>query len=124
MTDAEYMDMIKQTYGPDCDDHVLFCMVGVAGEAGEIANMAQKAMRGDFKAAHMVPPGDFHAMQLYEQEVGQRRKLIEEMGGLYYFFRALCWQLGVEPEEVMAVNAEKLRSRLKRGTIRGDGDGR
>lgn len=119
MTNDEFLDMIKETYAPNSDhlSHVLFCMVGVAGEAGEIANMCQKGMRGDWNPEKLTFPTT-------TEEVEQRDKLITEMGGVFYFLHALCWQLGVDPEDVMKRNATKLRDRLKRGMIRGDGDHR
>jgi NTP pyrophosphatase (non-canonical NTP hydrolase) len=117
MTNEEYLELIRQTWQPECHDHVLYAMVGLAGEAGEIANLAQKGMRGDY-----MPK-----MLMFTSNEGVRKKrqqLIEEMGGVFYFLHALCWQLDVDPEAVMHINAEKLRSRLERGTIRGDGDDR
>ena len=116
MTPQEYLEVVLQTYGPDMQDDVLFNMIGIAGEAGEIANMAQKAARGDFRAE------DLSAPEVREPE--QRQKLIEEMGGLLYFFTALAHFLGTDFEEIRRVNAAKLLARLERGTIRGDGDDR
>jgi NTP pyrophosphatase (non-canonical NTP hydrolase) len=110
MTDEEYMEMIRQTYSPDTEQHTLFCMVGLVGEAGEVANMCQKAMRGDWDPEQMP-------------EI-QKKKLLVELGGVYYFWRALCWTLGVEPAEVLKMNVSKLQARMQRGTIRGDGDDR
>ena len=120
MNQEQYLAMVKETYSPDCEDHVLYNMVGVGGEAGEIVNMAQKAMRGDFEAKLLSRLN----LSVESLEFEQRKKLIEEMGGLYYFFTALCWKLDIGVEDVRRINAEKLRSRLERGTIRGDGDER
>jgi len=121
-----YLDLIKKTFDPDMEDKVLFCMIGVAGEAGEIANMAQKGARGDFDPYILADPeawtvGDGILRDLHE---GKREQLIGEMGGLFYFLEALCWQLGVTPEEVKRKNGEKVLDRLERGVIRGDGDDR
>ncbi len=104
MTPKEYREMILKTYNPEMKDNVLYCMIGLAGEAGEICNMAQKRARGD--------DGD------------QRQKLIEEMGGVLYYLTALALHLDVTLEEVREINGKKLLSRLERGTIRGDGDDR
>lgn len=123
MNNKEYLELIKETYDPETAEHILFCMVGVAGEAGEIANMCQKAMRGDFNAE------DLRIAECKEHEICeidwfQRKKLICEMGGVFYFLHALCWKLGVSPEDVMYLNKLVLMQRKLRGTIRGDGDGR
>lgn len=126
MNDSEYLKAIKETYDPHTQNEILYCMVGVAGEAGEIANMVQKAMRGDFDSellllAATTWPEDHPFLAKYER---QREKLLTEMGGVFYFLHALCWKLGVEPGEVMRMNVEKLLSRKERGVIRGDGDDR
>lgn len=121
----DYLDLIKKTWQPDMEDKVLFAMIGVAGEAGEIANMAQKAARGDFKAAALsLTDWVFPNGEELRKHQEQREKLIGEMGGVFYFLTALAWQLGVTPEEIMQRNKEKLLARLERGTIRGDGDDR
>lgn len=117
MNNKNYQDMIEDTYNPETMRDVLFCMVGVAGEAGEIANMCQKVMRGDYDAEQLARPRT-HADRV------RREKLLDEMGGVFYFLHALCWQLNVKPEVVLQMNAETLMSRKERGTIRGDGDDR
>ena len=125
MDNQQYEKLIEDTFKPDCPDHVLFCMVGLAGEAGEIANMAAKALRGDFTAQGLSNPSAFHeAGEGVRRAWEQREKLLGEMGGVFYYLHALCRELGVPPETVMAMNDQKLRSRLERGVIRGDGDER
>ncbi len=123
MNDDEYLKLVKETWlkGPDCGKPILYCMVGLAGEVGEIANMAQKSLRGDFDSESLGPTEYYH--NLPKRKV-QRQKLLEEMGGVFWYLHALCWRLGVDPGEVRALNAKKLRSRLERGTIRGSGDDR
>ena len=104
MNDA-YRDMIRKTFQPDCGDHTLYCMVGLGGEVGEVMNLAQKRMRGDFDPEF-------------------RNRVVDELGGVFYFLTQLCEQLRVTPEEVMEKNRLKLLSRLERGTVRGHGDDR
>ncbi len=127
MDNVEYLERIKDTFGPGPNaDAVLFCMVGLAGEAGEIANLAAKAMRGDFVPAALTEDALSLLEGVTETCIGwdRRRKLINEMGGVFWYLHALCWQLGVRPEEVMAANAAKLADRKARGVIKGDGDDR
>jgi len=125
MDNEQYEELIEDTFQPDCPDHVLFCMVGLAGEAGEIANMAAKGLRGDFTPAGLANPSAFHeAGEGVRLAWEQREKLLGEMGGVFYYLHALCRSLGVPPEAVMVMNARKLRGRLERGVIRGDGDER
>jgi len=117
MNDRDYIDVIRETFLPGDysvaeTNRVLYMMVGLAGEAGEIANMAQKAMRGDFNLneLRMFPP--------------RREKLIGEMGGVFWFLYGLCDAIGIDPADVRELNAETLLSRKERGTLMGDGDER
>lgn len=112
-TIEDYKDLIRRSLKPDYDDLITYCMVGIAGEAGEIANLTQKCMRGDFPSKEFQDRGS---------EI--RKKLICELGGLLYFFHATCMATNIHPEFVMAENARLIEGRLKRGTIRGDGDDR
>jgi NTP pyrophosphatase (non-canonical NTP hydrolase) len=127
MNDKMLMKLIRATWGPDADDETLFAMVGLAGEVGEVANLAAKGMRGDFAADEMSlvdHPGLFKNSKEWAKVVDRRERLIGELGGVLYYWRALCWRLGVEPDEIVEKLDEKLRSRLERGVIRGDGDDR
>lgn len=125
MNNAEYLEVIKETFSPDTMSKILYCMVGLAGEAGEIANMAQKSLRGDFSSEYDLSFDGGNCDYGTEWvDHPQRVNLIEEMGGVFYYLHALCWRMDITPEAVMNINAEKLRSRLARGTIRGDGDDR
>ncbi len=109
----EYLCMIDETLLKSIPNKVVYTMVGLAGEAGEVANIAKKCMREDFTEADLQTEGH-----------PQRVKLLGEMGDVFYYLYALCDQLGLYPEEVMGANAAKIRSRQARGTIRGDGDDR
>jgi NTP pyrophosphatase (non-canonical NTP hydrolase) len=112
MKDKQYMDMILETYLPDTEEDILFCILGLAGEVGEVANLGAKLMRGDFDEEEFMEQGD------------KRKQIIGELGGVMYYLRALMWKLHTTPEQIMGANAAKLRSRAKRGVIRGDGDER
>ena len=114
MTDEKYLEMIVSTYlaTPPAGRHVLYNILGLGGEVGEVLNQGQKCMRGDFPEEDFMAGGPRHAA------------LIDELGGVLYYLHALCWRLGVTPASVMARNAAKLLDRKRRGTTRGDGDNR
>lgn len=118
MNDDEYMKLVAETlqpadHAPFWGHEILYFMVGLAGEAGEVANMAQKVMRGDF-----------HENDLKDPREKQNAKIIDEIGGVFWFLYGLCDRLGVSPAEVRRRNAATLLGRKDRGTLQGDGDGR
>lgn len=85
---------------------ITYPAIGLAGEAGELANKVKKLLRGDANRA--------------ELEEGIRA----EMGDILWYLAALADDLGVPLSQVAAENIEKLASRYERNTLRGGGDNR
>lgn len=71
--------------------------LGVAGEAGEVADLIKKVL------FHDVP---FESV---------RDKCIKEMGDVYWYLEYLGATLGVTTEEVLEANVKKLRARHPNG---------
>jgi NTP pyrophosphatase (non-canonical NTP hydrolase) len=87
---------------------LIYPTLGLAGEAGEIANKVKKILRDN-------------AGELAEDV---RQNLISELGDVLWYIAALATDLGVELSEVADKNVEKLHSRKNRGVIGGSGDDR
>ena len=107
------MDMyVYQTYAdssavyPD-DQAVVYPVLGLAGEAGEVAGKLSKHLRGD-------NPMDLSA----------KRDLAYELGDCLWFVSQAAADLGYSLEEIAEMNVEKLRKRREAGTIKGSGDNR
>lgn len=81
-----------------------YLILGLAGEAGELANKYKKVLRGD-KAIDDV-----------------RDALIDETGDCIWYIAMIASELGVDLSEVAARNVRKLAARLENNTIKGDGD--
>ena len=84
-----------------------YLMLGLANEVGEVLGKYKKYLRGDV---------------LIQQDFEQ--KLISEMGDVMWYFVRICDMLDVTLYEVMTRNITKLHARVKKGTIKGDGDDR
>jgi len=87
---------------------VTYPALGLASEAGEVAGKVKKVLRdrgGDFSEEQRVAIGD-------------------ELGDVLWYVAILAADLGLSLETIAAGNVDKLRSRLERGTIQGDGDRR
>lgn len=89
-------------------DKVVYPTLGLAGEAGEIANKVKKILRDN--------SGDLGE--------SVRQNLIDELGDVLWYVAALATDLKVELSEVAIRNVEKLNSRKNRGVIGGSGDNR
>ena len=82
---------------------VVYPALGLAGEAGEVANKVKKIIRD----------GTFN-----------REAIADELGDCLWYIAALCRDLNVDMQTIADNNIKKLRDRQKRGKIAGSGDKR
>ena len=86
--------------------NLVYEVMGLAGEVGELANKVKKILRGDSTLEEM------------------RAALIAELGDVLWYVGAVAFELGISLGKVAWLNAEKLRDRIRRGVIKGNGDDR
>ncbi len=82
--------------------------LGLAGEAGEVAEHAKKAIRDDGGA---VSPE-------------RRAAMAKELGDVLWYVAQIATELDLDLDEIAAGNLEKLLSRQRRGVLSGSGDER
>lgn len=89
-----------------------FAVLGLVGEAGEVAGHFGKAV--------------WHDDLLGEGNLSPERGdlLKKELGDVLWYAAALAYELGTTLETEAYNNLKKLADRQKRGVIRGDGDNR
>lgn len=80
---------------PDREILLVWNALGLAGEAGEVAELAKKAI--------------FHRHGV------DKEKFKKELGDVLWYLSALCTQLGLDLSEVMTANIEKLKVRYPNG---------
>lgn len=90
------------------DHNIYYASLGLAGEAGEVANKVKKIMR------------DSNGVITDEM----RNKLKGEVGDVLWYISAVCCELDIDMNDVAEANIEKLFSRKERGVISGNGDNR
>src|SRR3989338_4058661 len=106
----EYQKKALTTAGYDEKYKVIYPALGLGNEAGEVLGKVKKWLRGDDG----------------EGIISNERKdaLKEELGDVLWYLAVLSHDLGLSFDDVAKTNINKLQSRNKRGTIKGDGDKR
>ena len=100
----EYQTEARKTavYPPDVG--LQYTTLGLAGEAGEVANKVKKVLRGDGAI-------DKNAIQ-------------GELGDVLWYISNLATELGISMDDIAKENLAKLRDRMARGVLKGSGDNR
>lgn len=87
---------------------LLYATLGLAGEAGEVADKVKKIVR------------DFDGILDDEYAAA----IAKELGDVLWYAAAVADELGYKLDEVAGANVEKLASRAERGVLTGAGDDR
>lgn len=98
----EYQDQAATTMLPQCDN-IEYLGLGIAGEAGEVAEKLKKRIRGD---------------EIPDHEIAL------ECGDCIWYISQLAAKLGFSLEEIATMNIAKLNARKAQGKIQGNGDNR
>lgn len=105
----EYQDTAITTATFDDTKALEYLALGLAGEAGEVANKLKKVVRGDEKYQDIK----------YLQEVVR-----SELGDVMWYIAVMCDRLDISLESVAQDNIKKITRRFNEGTTKGDGDNR
>lgn len=109
----EYQEKSRVTAKyPDLGDNFTYPALGLAGEAGEVADKVKKLMR------------DHDNFKPSELTAEQKLELAKELGDVLWYLTQFATELGYELDEIAAQNIEKLYSRHERGKLGGSGDNR
>lgn len=103
----EYQEFCAETAIYPKEEGVIYTMLGLGNEAGELQGKYKKYMRDDD--------------QSWEQ---CKAKMIDELGDVCWYAAMLAKELGVPFSTVLDRNLIKLQGRQARGTIGGSGDER
>mgnify|MGYP000311183050 CR=1 FL=1 len=98
--------LTENIYKPQHD--YLLQVLGICGEAGEIAEKMKKIVRDK-------------EGKISEED---RKEILKEAGDVLWYISRLAQSLNSSIEEVAQINMEKVKSRKDRGAIQGEGDNR
>ena len=104
----EYQEVAKETAIYPSTHRVLYPALGMAGEAGEVANKVKKLVRDGLEKQ----PDDW------------RQQIASEIGDVLWYCAALSHDLNIPLSQIAAQNRDKLLARKEKGTIGGSGDNR
>lgn len=109
MNFREYQEEAKKTaLYPNVGDNYIYPVLGLVGEAGEVAEKIKKIIRDD------------------EGVVSEEKKeeIKKELGDVLWYLSQLSSEFGLKLEDVASGNLKKLSSRLERNKVKGSGDNR
>ena len=109
MTFDEYQENSKETaIYPAIGHRVIYPVLGLTGEAGEISNKVKKIFRDEEGTI----------------SVSHKAELKKELGDVLWYISQIATELDINLDDVAKLNIEKLQSRKERGVLKGDGDNR
>ena len=85
---------------------LMYTLLGLTNEAGEVAGKAKKWLRGDISFEKL------------------REILRGEIGDVQWYIAQLCTELNFSLEDIAKENIEKLEDRQMRNVLQGEGDDR
>jgi len=104
----KYQEQAIKTAIYGAGNKIIYPTLGMAGEAGEVANKVKKVLREKDGVFTDEAKGDLAA----------------EVGDVLWYVALLARDLGYSLEEIAEGNLKKLKSRQERGKLSGDGDKR
>jgi NTP pyrophosphatase (non-canonical NTP hydrolase) len=105
---SEYQQLSRRTAEYPREAWLAYPALGLAGEAGEVAEHAKKAIRDDGGSVSDE----------------RRAAMAKELGDVLWYVAQLASELGLALEDVARENLQKLSSRQRRGVLSGSGDER
>ncbi len=105
---SEYQRLSRRTAAYPREAWLAYPALGLAGEAGEVAEHAKKAIRDDGGS------------------VSDERKdaMTKELGDVLWYVAQIATELGLDLDRIAEQNLQKLLSRQRRGVLSGSGDDR
>ncbi len=100
---SEYQRLSRRTAEYPREAWLAYPALGLAGEAGEVAEHAKKAIRDD--------------SGLISEE--RRAAMAKELGDVLWYVAQLASELELELDEIAQANLDKLLSRQRRGVLVG-----
>jgi NTP pyrophosphatase (non-canonical NTP hydrolase) len=107
LSDYQARSRRTATY-PDAGENIVYPTLGLAGEAGEVAEKVKKMLRDDGGVM-----------------TGERLEALSgELGDVLWYVAQVATEAGLDLDAIARANLDKLLSRQQRGVLSGSGDQR
>lgn len=106
MTLNDYQKSAQETAIYPNDNNISYLALAICGEAGELADKVKKVIR------------DKHG-QFYQPDIAA---IALELGEIMWYAANLAHTLGFSLEDIARMNLGKIKDRVARGTLQGNGD--
>ena len=93
---------------PDAGNNYIYPTLGLAGEAGEVAEKIKKVIRDK-------------GGQINDET---RNEIKKELGDVLWYVWQMATEIGLSFDDIAESNITKLYDRMERGVLKGDGDNR
>lgn len=104
-----YQSMARHTaVYPDIDNNLIYPVLGLASEAGEVCGKVKKVLRDKGGVI----------------DDSTREALSKELGDVLWYLSNSASELNISLGDIALENLEKLYDRKERGVLKGDGDNR
>lgn len=105
----DYQSLSRRTaLYPSKGYNFVYPTLGLAGEAGEVAEKVKKILRDKDGVV----------------DTADKESLKKELGDVLWYLAQLATEFGLSLDDIADANLKKLSSRMERGKIGGDGDNR
>jgi NTP pyrophosphatase (non-canonical NTP hydrolase) len=105
---SDYQRLSRRTAAYPREAAITYPALGLAGEAGEVAEHAKRILRDD----------DAKLTSERRQAMGA------ELGDVLWYLAQIATELDLSLDEIAQANLDKLLSRQRRGVLQGAGDNR
>lgn len=85
---------------------IMYPTLGLAGEAGEVADKVKKIIRDGLSLAD------------------EKEGIAKELGDVLWYIAAVTRDIGYSLDDIAKMNIDKLEGRKERGVLQGNGDNR
>lgn len=133
----DYQDIIKKTAVYPADIGILYCALGLCGEAGEVSEKIKKLYRDSPLLVHEIEMSKFEygfssdkgMIKLDDHSDSKglssfKDSLKKEIGDVIWYCTALANEFKIPLSEILETNYNKLIERRTTGTLHGSGDNR
>tara|TARA_B100000683_G_scaffold10753_1_gene11780 strand:- start:1804 stop:2127 length:324 start_codon:yes stop_codon:yes gene_type:complete len=103
----QYQEAARDTAIYPAEQGLIYTVLGLTGEAGEVAEKVKKMLRDGHKLDDKY-----------------RGKIARELGDVLWYVANVAHEIGVSLDTVAKANVNKLKDRKVRGKIKGNGDER